>query len=216
MANYLMIGGHGKVALLASKILSDEGHTVTSIIRDPNQSNAVSATGAVPLVLDIETASTEDMTDAMRGQDAIIWSAGAGGGNPARTRAVDLEAAKTSMEAAKAAGVARYIMVSYLHSSLDHGVPETEPFYTYAQAKAEADEHLKHSGLDYTILGPGTLTLDEPTGKIDVLDKRAPGPAKTSRANVALTIAAALRNPSSIGKTIGYSDGQTPIDEAIA
>lgn len=214
--NYLIIGGHGKVALLASKILADEGHAVTSVIRNPDHSNDIKATGAEPVVLDVESASKKDIVDSMRGMDAVIWSAGAGGGNPARTKAVDLDAAVLSMEAAKEAGVDRYIMISYLHSSLDHGIPESEPFYTYAQSKAEADEHLRNSGLDYTILGPGSLTLEEGTGKITVHDKGTSGSTETSRANVALTIAAALRNPSSIGKTIGYSDGETPIDEAIS
>ena len=216
MANYLIIGGHGKVALLASKILADEGHTVTSMIRNPDHSNDIKATGAEAVVLDVEHASKKDLVDSMRGMDAVIWSAGAGGGNPARTKAVDLDAAVLSMEAAKQAGVDRYIMVSYLHSRLDHGIPETEPFYTYAQSKAEADEHLRGSGLDYTILGPGLLTLEDATGKITVHDTGATENTETSRANVALTIAAALRSPGSIGKTIGYSDGETPIDEAIS
>lgn len=216
MANYLIIGGHGKVALLASKILADEGHTLTSMIRNPDHWGDVEAAGAAPLVLDIEKASKQDLVDAMRGMDAVIWSAGAGGGDPARTRAVDRDAAKLSIDAAKEAGISRYIMVSYLHSRLDHGVPETEPFYTYAQSKAEADEHLRNSGLDYTVLGPGALTLEEATGKISVHTAETPDKTETSRANVALTIAAALRNPGSIGKTIGYSDGDTPIDEAIS
>lgn len=214
--NYLIIGGHGKVALLVSKILADEGHAVTSMIRNPDHSNDIKAAGAEPVVLDVESASKKGLVDSMRGMDAVIWSAGAGGGNPARTKAVDLDAAVLSMEAAKEAGVDRYIMVSYLHASLDHGIPATEPFYAYAQSKAEADEHLRASGLDYTILGPGSLTLEDATGKITVHDKGTTGNTETSRANVALTIAAALRNPSSIGKTIGYSDGETPIDEAIS
>ena len=216
MANYLIIGGHGKVALLASKILADEGHAVTSMIRNPDHSNDIKATGAEPVVLDVESASKKDLVDSMRGMDAVIWSAGAGGGNPARTKAVDLDAAVLSMEAAKQAGVDRYIMVSYLHSRLDHGIPETEPFYTYAQSKAEADEHLRGSGLDYTILGPGLLTLEDATGKITVHDTGATENTETSRANGALTIAAAPRSPASNGKTIGRSDGETPIDEAIS
>lgn len=216
MSNHLIIGGHGKIALLTSKLLADAGHTVTSIIRNPDHAADVEATGATALVLDVEKASRADLARAMRGQDSVIWSAGAGGGNPARTKAVDLEAATLSMDAAKEAGVTRYVMVSYLHSSLDHGIPETEPFYTYAQSKAEADDYLRQSGLDYTILGPGSLTLEEPSGKIAVLDAKTPGAAETSRGNVARAIVAALENPSSIGKTIGFSDGDTPIADAIS
>lgn len=216
MAKYLIIGGHGKVALLALEALSDEGHTVTSMIRNPDHAPDVEATGAHALVLDVEKASKDDLVGALRGKDAVVWSAGAGGGDPARTKAVDLEAATLSMGAATEAGVSRYVMVSYFKSSLDHGVPETEPFYTYAQSKALADEYLRASALDYTILGPGSLTSEAPSGAITLLDEDASGSAETSRANVALTIAAALRNRGSIGKTLRYRDGDTPIDDAIS
>ncbi|WP_054951819.1 SDR family oxidoreductase [Flaviflexus massiliensis] len=215
MANYLIIGGHGKVALLAAPLLVDEGHSVTSIIRNPDHTSDVENTGAKPLVLDIESATVDDLVEAMGGMDAVVWSAGAGGGNPARTRAVDYEAATRSIDAAKQAGVGRYVMVSHLGSRLDHGVPEDNSFHTYATAKAEADEYLRASGLDFTILGPGSLTLEEPSGSITVHQADYDGPSETSRSNVARTIVAALNNNGSICKTIRYSDGDTPIDTAI-
>ncbi|WP_182355063.1 SDR family oxidoreductase [Flaviflexus huanghaiensis] len=214
---YLIIGGHGKVALLTSTILAGGGHDVTSIIRNPDHSDDVTETGATPVVLDVETAARDDLAGAFSGHDAIIWAAGAGGGSPARTRAVDLEAAKWSMDAAKDAGVSRYVMVSYLGSRLDHGVPESDPFYTYAEAKAKADEYLRGSGLDYTILGPGRLTLDEPTGKITAVEQgEQTTSTDTSRGNVAHAIAAALKSPASNGRTIGFVDGDTPIEDVFA
>ncbi|MGO1621817.1 SDR family oxidoreductase [Flaviflexus sp.] len=212
MSKYLIIGGHGKVALLASELLVHNGHAVASLIRNPDHRAGVEGTGATPLLLDIEQASEEDLTRAMEGMDGVVWSAGAGGGNPARTRAVDYEAAVRSMAAAKAAGVSRYVMVSYLNSSLDHGVPEDNSFYHYAQAKAEADEHLRGTGLDYTILGPGALTLEEPTNSITVREIGYEGPSDTSRANVARMIVEVLASPNAIGKTIGFTDGETPIE----
>lgn len=215
MSNYLLIGGHGKVALLASRLLVEDGHSVTSIIRNPDHAHDVEETGATALVLDIENASTEEIADAARGHDAIVWSAGAGGGNPARTMAVDHSAAVRSMDAAAKAGVSRYVMVSYLNAGLDHGVPETDSFYTYAQAKAMADDYLRSSDLDYTILGPGMLTLDAPSGMISVHDEKTPESTNTSRGNVALVIQAVLGEPSTIGSTIGFTDGDTPISTAI-
>lgn len=215
MSNYLIIGGHGKIALLASRLLVTDGHSVTSIIRNPDHVRDVEDTGATALVLDVEDATIDDLTHAVRGHDAIVWSAGAGGGNPARTMAVDYSAAVRSMDAAALAGVSRYVMVSYLHASLDHGIPETEPFYAYAQAKAMADDHLRSSGLEYTILGPGSLTDDAASGKITVHEEKTPGPAETSRGNVALVIRAVLGQPSTSGSTIGFSDGETPIDAII-
>ena len=82
MATIAIIGGHGKVALRLSRLLGESGHEVTSWIRNPNHSSDVEATGATALVADVEALGADEMADRLRGQDAVVWSAGAGGGNP--------------------------------------------------------------------------------------------------------------------------------------
>jgi uncharacterized protein YbjT (DUF2867 family) len=217
MANHLIIGGHGKVALLTAPLLAAEGHTVTSVVRNPDHAADVEAAGAKALVLDVESAFHDDLARAFAGQDAIVWSAGAGGGDPERTYAVDRDAAIRSMDAARQAGVQRYVMVSYLGARQDHGVPEDEPFHAYATAKAAADEHLRRSGLDWTILGPGKLTLDEPSGRIRLATAESHGESRnTSRGNVAETIRVALATSTTIGRHIEYVDGEEPIPAAFA
>lgn len=216
MADVLIIGGHGKVALLAAPLLTEAGHTVTSVIRNPDHAEDVRAAGAEPLVLDVEHASPAELEEALAGRDAVVWSAGAGGGDAARTKAVDRDAAVASMEAARAAGAQRFVMVSYLGASLDHGVPEGHDFHAYAQAKAEADEHLRGTDLDWTILGPGALTLDEPTGAVAVdPDVAEGGDSSTSRSNVARMIVAALEAPDAVGRQVEFIDGPTPIREVF-
>lgn len=219
MSNVLILGGHGKVALLAAPLLAAAGHTVTSAIRKAEQSADVEQAGATPLLLDIEHASVEELTEAMRGMDAVVFSAGAGGGSPERTRAVDRDAAIASMRAAEAAGTRRYVMVSYLGASLDHGLSPDDDFYAYAQAKAEADAALQETDLDWTILGPAALTLEEPTGEITVdpdLEAEDAPKGEVSRANVARVIAAVVDQPSTARKRIEFVDGTTPIPEAVA
>ncbi|GAA2239485.1 SDR family oxidoreductase [Promicromonospora sukumoe] len=213
MSRVLIIGGHGKIALRLAPLLVERGDEVTSVFRNPDHQEEVAATGATPLVADVELLDTEGIADLVRGQDAVVWSAGAGGGNPTRTYAVDRDAAIRSMDAAKAAGVARYVMVSYLGAGPDHGVPEDNSFFAYAEAKTAADEHLRGTGLDYTILQPGPLTLDEPTGLVEVAE---PGDGRVARADVAGVIAAALVDDSTVGRTIAFGNGGTPIAEAIA
>lgn len=212
MARILLIGGHGKVALLSEPMLVAAGHHVTAVIRNPRHEPAVRATGAEPLVADVETFDTEQLTNLVSGNDVVVWSAGAGGGDPERTFAVDRDAAIRSIDAAVAAGVRRYLMVSYFGAGPDHGVDPGDGFYAYAEAKAAADAHLRGSGLDYTILAPSALTLGEPTGRIDTTADAA---ASVSRADVAAVIAAAVLEPETIGRTIRFNAGSTPITEAI-
>ncbi|WP_413452891.1 SDR family oxidoreductase [Georgenia phoenicis] len=216
MSNVAVIGGHGKVALLLAPLLTEAGHTVTSVFRNPDHREDVEQTGANAVVADVENLSTEEITELLQGQDTVVWSAGAGGGNPQRTWAVDRDAAIRTIDAAKLAGARRFVMVSFVGARQDHGVPEGNSFYAYAQAKADADDHLRDSGLDWTIVAPGALTLDEPTGSIDLVTADDGGEHKTSRANVARVIAASLEEPATIGKMIEFADGATPIAEAIA
>lgn len=212
MARILIIGGHGKVALLLAPLLAARGDEVTSVIRDPAQAADVRAAGASPVILDIEHEDRAALAAVMSGNDAVVWSAGAGGGDPARTRAVDFEAAVRSMDAAEDAGVRRYVMVSYFGSAPDHGIPSSDPFHAYAEAKAAADEYLRATNLDWTVLGPSRLTLGEATGLIDA---EAETSGEVSRANVALVIAHALRTPSTIRRTIRFNDGDRSIAETL-
>ena len=215
MTRIAIIGGHGKVALELSRILSAEGLDVTSFIRNPDHREDVAATGATPAVLDVENSTTAEITEALRNHDAVVWSAGAGGGSPDRTYAVDRDAAIRSMDAAALAGVGRYIMVSYFGAGPDHGVPADNGFFAYAEAKAAADAYLRGTELDWTILGPGALTDGPGNGLIDVNPADASGGQETARANVALVAAAVLGLPSTSGRTIEFRDGTLPVAAAL-
>jgi uncharacterized protein YbjT (DUF2867 family) len=212
MSHVLIFGGHGKVALLLEPLLVSAGHDVTAVIRNPGHAAAVAATGATPVVADIESFDREQLADLVRGHDAVVWSAGAGGGDSSRTYAVDRDAAMLSMDAAAAVGAERYVMVSWLGSRGDHGVPPENPFFAYADAKWAADEHLRGTQLDWTVLGPGALTLEAPTGRIE---RDPEGRGDVSRADVAAVIAATLADDSTIARTIRFGNGDTPIAQAI-
>ena len=211
MARVIVIGGHGKIALQLARILSERGDEVSSVFRNPEHSDDVAGTGAKPVVADIEQLDTNALANLLAGHDAVVFSAGAGGGNPARTYAVDRDAAIRAIDAAAQAGVRRFVMVSYFGAGPDHGVPGGDPFFAYAQAKAAADAHLRASDLDWTVLGPGRLTLEPATGRIAIGEGKA-----VSRADVALVVAAALADDSTIGRTIEFNNGDVPIADALA
>ncbi len=211
-----IIGGHGKVALRLSPLLREAGHEVDAIVRNPDHAEEVAASGALPVVADVERLDTDALTDLLAGHDVVVWSAGSGGGDPERTYAVDRDAAIRSMDATVRAGIDRYVMVSYFGAGPDHGVPEDDAFFPYADAKATADEHLRGSALDWVILRPSGLTMDPPTGRIEVA---LPGTdvqgGQVSRDDVARVIAAVVERGDLSGRTVPFNNGQTPIDEAL-
>lgn len=212
MARIALIGGHGKVALQLARILTERGDDVSSVFRNPDHAGDVAATGAEPVTADIERLDTDALAGLLAGHDAVVFSAGAGGGNPARTYAVDRDAAIRVIDAAAQAGVTRFVMVSYFGAGPDHGVPQGDPFFAYAEAKAAADAHLRASDLDWTVLGPGRLTLEPATGRIALGE----GKGSVSRADVAHVAAAALADDSTIGRTIEFNNGDVPIAQALA
>lgn len=214
----LIIGGHGKVALLLAPLLKEAGAEVTAVIRNAEHIDDVADAGATPVMHDVASSSVAELTDLFAGQDVVVWSAGSGGASAETTYAVDRDAAIASMEAAVAAGVQRYVMVSYLGAGLDHGVPPENSFFAYAEAKAAADAHLRSSQLAWTILAPGSLTLDAPTALINPTaagERDETDSGHTSRANVALVAAAVLERPDTIMRTIEFTDGTVPIAEAL-
>jgi len=213
MSHIAIIGGHGKVALHLARILTDGSHAVGSLIRNPQQGADITAAGATPVVADVENMTTEQIAQVLVGYDAVVWSAGAGGGSAERTYAVDRDGAIRSMDAARLAGVTRYVMVSYKGSRVDHGASRDDPMFAYYEAKAAADDYLRGTDLSWTILGPSALTQAAASGRIDVGANLPRG--EVSRENVAQVIAAVLERPATIGRFIEFNDGQTPIEEAV-
>jgi uncharacterized protein YbjT (DUF2867 family) len=212
MSRIVVIGGHGKVALYLARILTMRGDQVTSVFRNPAHADDVAATDARPVVADIEALDTNALAELLASHDAVVFSAGAGGGNPARTYAVDRDAAIRVIDAARQAGVRRFVMVSYFGAGPEHGVAEDNSFFPYAEAKAAADAHLRASDLDWTVLGPGRLTLEPATGRIAL----GAGKGEVSREDVALVTAAVLNDGATIGRTIEFNNGDLPITEALA
>ena len=179
-----------------------------------NVSNAC-ATGATALVSSVEDADVEALTSQLRGVDAVVWSAGAGGGDPRRTYAVDRDAAIRSMDAAVAAGVERYVMVSFSGSRTDALVPEDNPFRVYQDAKIAADEHLRGTDLAWTVLGPGTLTTEPSTGRVNPAASFRDGD-ETSRELVADVAVAVLADDRAARRTLVFGDGDVPVAEWLA
>jgi uncharacterized protein YbjT (DUF2867 family) len=214
MSKVIIVGAHGKVALLTAPRLVAAGHEVTGVIRKAEQSDDVRRTGAEPVVADVEKLSTGEIAEVLEGHDVVVWSAGAGGGSPERTYAVDRDAAIRTIDAAEQTKASQFVMVSYFGAGPDHGVDPSSSFFAYAEAKTEADAYLAASSLDWTILRPSRLT-EEAGGGIETGAGVTAG--QVARATVADVITAVIGAPDGAkGLTLEFNDGEQPIGGVIA
>ncbi|AGG66851.1 NAD(P)H-binding protein [Corynebacterium callunae] len=207
----LIIGGHGRVALLATPLLVDAAQQVTSLYRNPEHRSEIEALGATPLERDVTALSVNDWAELLKDFDVVVWSAGNGGkGGADATYAIDRDAAIASIDGAASLGeqAPRYMMVSYVGAT-KHTIAPENSFYAYAEAKKAADEHLAASGLDYLILGPSALTMDEVTGVEVVADtQEAAAGRSTSRILVAQVLAElAARDSFPQARVLPFVDG---------
>ncbi|HET7445482.1 MAG TPA: SDR family oxidoreductase [Solirubrobacterales bacterium] len=205
-------GGHGKVAMLLGKLLADREDKPWGLIRDPAQEDDLHTVGVEPVICDLE--GDEDVAAAISGADAVVFAAGAGPGSGAeRKRTMDLGGAVRLIEAAKAEGVRRYLMVSAMGAA-DPPASGGDVFGEYLRAKAEADEALRASGLEYTIVRPGGLTDDPGTGLVRVGERLERG--EIPRADVAAVLLACLDSRHTIDRSFDLLGGETPVAEAVA
>jgi uncharacterized protein YbjT (DUF2867 family) len=210
--NISIVGGHGQIALFLAQRLSDAGHTVRGTVRSTHHTADLAAVGAAAVLVDLEEPSS-DLGAAVAGADAVVFAAGAGpGSGPERKRTVDLGGAVRLIDAARTAGVSRYLMVSSVGTERAGVGGVMGP---YLEAKLRADEALAASGLDFTIVRPVTLTDDEPTGLVDVAAHFGRA-GEIPRGDVAAVLQAVLEAPQTIGHTFEVMGGDTPVVRAVA
>jgi uncharacterized protein YbjT (DUF2867 family) len=208
----LVVGGHGQVALRLLKILAQRGENARGLIRDRSQAADLEAVGAVPVIGDLEHDPT--LEPYVKGAGAVVFAAGAGpDSGTARKRMVDLGGAVKLIDAAQASGVRRYVMVSSIGAQAPESAPEG--MRPYLAVKAEADERVRVSGLDWTIVRPGGLT-DQPGHGTVRVSRELGGRDSVPRDDVAAVLAECLISPVTIGVTFELFAGDTPIPEALA
>ena len=215
----VIAGGHGKIARALSRRLAEAGHEVVGIIRKAEQSADLEADGATPLVLDLESASGEELAKHLAGADVAVFAAGAGpGSGPDRKRTVDLGASVLLADAAEAAGVQRLLQVSSTGADLvrDGASPEgVDPVMVdYLRAKLAAEEDLRRRSLAWTIVRPGTLTDDAGTGSVRLEQDAEQG--SVPRADVAAVLAQLIASGAGSHRTLELVSGDRPIAEAVA
>ena len=206
----LVAGSHGQVGRHLVRILAEAGHEARAMIRNGSHAREMEDLGGIPVVADLEG----DPSPAAEGCDAVIFTAGGGpGSGAAKKETVDRQGAVKLIEAAREYGVRRYVMVSAMGADDPEAGPEG--MRPYLRAKGSADDSLRESGLDYTIVRPGRLTDDPATGRVDAatdLGRRG----EITREDTARVLVATLTATNTYAKTFEVLAGHTPIDEAIS
>ena len=206
-------GGHGQIALRLARVLTARGDQARSLIRNPDHADDVRASGAEPVVCDLEQASDEDVARAIEGADAVVFAAGAGPGSGSdRKDTMDYGGAAKLIAAAKAAGIARYVIVSSMGADANASGDDT--FAVYLRAKGRADDDLRASGLDHTVVRPGRLTNEPGSGRVALGENLDSG--EIPRDDVAAVLAAVLEAPNTVGATLDLVSGDVPVEEAVA
>jgi uncharacterized protein YbjT (DUF2867 family) len=209
----VIAGGHGQIARLLATQLAAGGHEPIALIRNPDHADDVTAAGATPLVLDLESSGVDAVAHALAGTDAVVFAAGAGpNSNAERKLTVDRDGAILLADAAEAAGVRRIVIVSAMATD-DFDPASDEVFQVYLRAKSEADADIRRRDLDWTIVRPGALTDDAATGLVTIGETAPRG--SISRADVAAVLAHALASGAGVRSQFELVAGETPIAEAL-
>ncbi|GGH86241.1 uncharacterized protein YbjT (DUF2867 family) [Pullulanibacillus pueri] len=210
----LVVGANGQIGKHLVKCIQESGHhSARAMIRSKEQAASFEALGAETFVMDLER-GVEEITKAVRGVDAVVFTAGSGPHTGKdKTIMVDLDGAVKTIEAAQSAGVKRVIMVSSFDTRREAILSASPSFAPYVAAKYYADEWLRATDLDYTIVHPGGLTNDKGTGLVNVGVEVERG--TVPREDVANVILECLEDPATIGKEFQVVSGDTPIKEAL-
>jgi nucleoside-diphosphate-sugar epimerase len=205
-------GGHGKIARRLASLLAARGDHVRGLIRNQNHAAAVRATGAEPVQCDLEHDDVGLIAEAIEGAGAVVFAAGAGpGSGTARKLTMDRDGAIKLLDAARAVGTQRYVIISSIGA--ESPPPGDEPFSVYLQAKAAADAAVAASDRDWTIVRPGPLTDDPGTDRVRLAVE--PFRADVTRDDVAAVLAAALPEQRSHGVTMYLGGGEDPVEQAL-
>ena len=126
-----------------------------------------------------------------------------------KTLLIDLWTASKAVNYTKQYGIKRLIMVSSIGADNPDAIQsDLKP---YLVAKHMADEHLINSGLNYTIVRPGSLTDEDASLKITTQQPSERNEAKISRENVANALLQIANHSINENSLFELFDGDKPI-----
>lgn len=207
-------GGHGKIARAFGRQLADRDDEALGLIRDPAHADDLLREGMRPVVADLERLDAAELAEHLSGADAVVFAAGAGPGSGVeRKDTVDRAGSVLLADAAERAGVRRFLQISTIGAASPTPPDVGEVFGAYLDAKRAAEADLRARDLDWTILRPGRLTDDPPTGRVRLAASVDRG--DVPRADVAAVLLALLGERRAVRRAFGVVGGDMPIADAV-
>jgi len=214
MTRVAIIGAHGKVAQQLMRVLYDQGDEFVGVVRNEDHADDIYRFGGEGVLLDIETADAGALAEAIENADAVVFAAGAGpDSGVARKATVDYGGSIKAQLAAQHAGISRFVQVSAMGVDDPVAPDASESWAAYVAAKRDADAELRRTALEWTIIRPGALTLEDGTGLVSIAPRLARG--SIPREDVAAVIAEVLRRPETVHTQFDLVSGPTPIADAL-
>lgn len=202
----LVFGGNRATGLEVVKSLKARGEPVTVAVRPSSDTAALRELGVATVVADAMDAEQVRAAVAAGGYAAVVSTLGGGRGDKARRP--DFEGNRNAIDAARAAGVKRFVLVSVVgtgDSWETAPAPSRRFLKTVIALKGQAEDHLRSSGLAYTIIRPGGLGDVKTTGTA-VLADDPKAFSYISRGDLAELVVQALGDPAAVGKTYNAFD----------
>jgi uncharacterized protein YbjT (DUF2867 family) len=209
MERVLVVGATGQTGKRIIEILnSSSTFEPYAMIRKEDQRQMFEDMDVETVMGDLE----KDVAQTVQGMDKVIFAAGSGGKTGEdKTIAIDQNGAIKMIDASKKAKVKKFVMLS----SMGADKPESnKDLKVYLEAKQTADEHLKKSGLTYTIVRPGALNDDLGLAKVKLAEKLDEN-GEISRDDVAFLLVMSLADPLVKNKTFEALEGKESIKNAI-
>ena len=208
-----IVGGHGSIARLLTPLLVARGHTVRGLVRNEDQFDDVRSDGAQPVLCDLEAAGDDEIDAALASSDVVVFAAGSGPGSGAeRKKTLDRDGAIKSVQSAVRVDADRFVIISSMGA--DAPPDDDESFSVYLRAKAAADEAARDANIDATIVRPGGLTDDDPSGSIHIAPSTGRG--EIPRADVAAVLAELIDADHGRNSTFELIAGETPLQRAVS
>ncbi|MEC0180806.1 SDR family oxidoreductase [Paenibacillus peoriae] len=208
----LVVGSNGQIGQRLIQLLKEsKEHTARAMVRQQEQADAYEKQGVETVLADLE-GTVDSITEAVKGCDAIVFTAGSGGKTGYdKTLLIDLDGAGKTIEAAEKAGIDRFIMVSAIQANNRKNWHDN--ILPYYAAKHYADRVLESSSLNYTIIRPGILLNESGTGKVAAAENIAYG--SIPREDVARAIVTALDEKHTYKRAFDLIAGDDLIADAL-